>query len=481
MAGLSVRRAHRSFGGRLVSGWAAARSIVGVLLIGGALGALSIEHPADAAALVLAAAALYALFLAPMGPLIGLYVFATTAIPRSGTTIHHFPTTIPIVLLVFMSGQLLIRVLTGRSTPLPITLRWSLAVLWSMGAIYLMSAIMLHVPVLDYGPEFAAYIASSLSAAIVYLGIATGMVKWESIVRAVTYGMLAACAFAVVQRLMGLNHTMIPGVTISMAEAKAGVYNLKNNLTVIGDKMPSTYQNGNVFGGAIVLFFPLMLAYVASLPARGSRLLRLLVYVLPPIALLLSLSRTAWAGFAVETAILLVVALPGTKWRLILMSAAGAGLSARSIRHLSARVLEGSHTWAGRLPQYAIAWHSYMALPAVALIRAATIGFGFGSGPVNVANNMVIVSYESSIGNIMLCLGMVGMCAYVLPIVHCAWVALKWRDRTLAVAAAGLVGTMAVWFLDSQALLPPTAFNFWLLVGLLVWYAGRIGRVAADR
>lgn len=82
---------------------------------------------------------------------------------------------------------------------------------------------------------------------------------------ALEFGVMSACIFAVVQVVAGVEVTTVPGVTIALGDS----YESKFITVVLDDlgafsKIPSTYQNGNVFGVVTAFFFVTAACRVSS-------------------------------------------------------------------------------------------------------------------------------------------------------------------------------------------------------------------------
>lgn len=78
------------------------------------------------------------------------------------------------------------------------------------------------------------------------------------VIKLIAIANITIILYGLAQKIFGHYQTMIPGLTMSYTDAKTPeIFYLKKNLVLIGDagwyKVTSTYQNGNLFGAALVM------------------------------------------------------------------------------------------------------------------------------------------------------------------------------------------------------------------------------------
>jgi len=255
-----------------------------------------------AAVLPLAAAALTALVaigaaaIASPGGFVAMTALLSTAIPKAGYVIAGFP--LPVMMLALFPAALLLR---WRTDPTAFRrLGTRLAVVALAWLAYRLLILRLDGGTLGDTLALAGWYG--LPILLLLVGPALGSLRGEEGARWVSRletGLLVACGFSLVQQLLGINQTAIPGIT----RAVGTDYSLKPLLFVGGTKIPSTYQNGNVLGVITGFFF--MIAAERVLGGRG-RSRDGLVMAATAVATMLSGSRTAFFGLVIGMAVLVL-------------------------------------------------------------------------------------------------------------------------------------------------------------------------------
>ncbi|MCY0905465.1 hypothetical protein [Arthrobacter sp. H14-L1] len=221
--------------------------------------------------------------------------FLTAAFPKAGVKIGDFP--FPVFLFGLFVAVLLIRVHQPRSRHTTTTVLALLAFLtW------------VFVRALQFLPSgtssvaaFVAWAGVPLVMFAVSTTVAGDAVKFR---RAIEWGFLVAVAYAVVQFFGGLESTAIPGLTHAFGDTITNKHNVIYSDN--GDdfsKIPSTYQNGNIFGIVAAVFFTLAMMRIM---AKKASHLDVLVLCGAAIAITLSGSRTAIVAAGIAGVILLL-------------------------------------------------------------------------------------------------------------------------------------------------------------------------------
>jgi len=208
--------------------------------------------------------------------------FLTAAFPKAGVKVADFP--FPVFLLGLILAVLLMGVGQRKhqhSAPVTVVVGLYLLLVASRTLVFFTEN-------LATAAAFAAWAAGP----IVLLYIATRRTRADlSFRRAIERGFILAVAFGIVQLVGGIEATAIPGLTHALGDD----ITLKNNVinTGVGDeysKIPSTYQNGNIFGLVAATFFAMALARLAARNASRNDYVLLVASV---VAIALSGSRTA--------------------------------------------------------------------------------------------------------------------------------------------------------------------------------------------
>ena len=237
--------------------------------------------------------------------------FLATAIPKAGIKVAGFP--FPIFLLGIFISVLIISAISPRRRhgTLPLILLFA----------YCAWIVLRSVVFTQDGPsQTFAFLAWALLP-VVLLAISTSVTSVHpSFPRAFQLGFLVSVAFALVQQVGGVQATAIPGITYAWGDDLTQKFNTIT-LDTGADltKIPSTYQNGNVYGITAAVFLVVSLGKIFS--RRASRL-DYAVALGAVIAIVLSGSRTAIIGVALA-ALLLILRRGGVGRKLFMVVSAG--------------------------------------------------------------------------------------------------------------------------------------------------------------
>ena len=240
------------------------------------------------------AASLGILALTSPGTFLGGAAVLTAAVPKAGVVVGGLP--LPAMMFVLILATVMLRLRTGhtKNPGYRIALMTMLWLSYRLLSLYL-----------DGGsPANVAALAGwyGLPVLLLLIGPALGSLpnpigrRWE---RGLENGILVACGFSLVQQLLGLERSAIPGITRAV-----GVdYAAKPLAFEGGSKIPSTYQNGNILGVVTAVFF--LVSTDRVLRGRGSQRDKLIMAA-TAIATILSGSRTAVIGLVLGLGLLML-------------------------------------------------------------------------------------------------------------------------------------------------------------------------------
>lgn len=128
------------------------------------------------------------------------------------------------------------------------------------------------------------------------------------IVIAVIVGLVFVCGYGVLQKRYGFSQVAIPGITEQYGMIQYAEFGGRWNLIEGGgQKLYSTFQNGNIFGHHLAIFLPFLGGLVMGLRNSWKRLLLLALLVGGLYVLFLTYSRGAMVGTISGMLTLLVV------------------------------------------------------------------------------------------------------------------------------------------------------------------------------
>jgi hypothetical protein len=406
--------------------------------------------------------------------LVCITMLAGMTIPRSGTKIGDVPITVPFLLYMLM---LIYRPMRSMSFKLrQRSLHEDLAVYGILGY-FVVGLFSICIGILKSWATRSILIeASALVGFVPFFFLVRESIRTPQALRAMVRIVICAVAlvsmYGIVQRVFGAYNVMVPGVTICYADAQIpNVFASKSNVTILGLKLVSTFQNGNLYGNFLTLTLPLCMAM--AMVAKGRRRwIYGAVFLLASANLMMTLSRGAiLSGIVGIWLVVLMLPITRTSFAITVTFPILAGLLLR-ILSLGERLLAFDPTAAGRIPAYEQLLRIYSDLPAAALVSTLSVGTGMGGIVGSLGSGMP--SVESSLGIILMKMGLPGLFSFLLGIYGVTRLAVRRRsplteENAIACGlAAGIIGACLHFTIDSIIMYPPTAMNFWAAAALAV-------------
>ena len=127
--------------------------------------------------------------------------------------------------------------------------------------------------------------------------IADNEEKLNKILKIIIIGFFFLTIYALLQFLFGIDRCTIPGLTVNYTDfkelGKHWYMTKANGLDLANAKIVSTYQNGNLFGVNILLFYPIVYYYLKKKNNTKLLIASLILFIS---TIFLSLSRACWLG-----------------------------------------------------------------------------------------------------------------------------------------------------------------------------------------
>lgn len=412
-------------------------------------------------------------------------LLATTAvsmiIPRAGSKIGPAPVTLSLILFACTLMVWLCRPWRSRRVRLTHDGWMEDLAVYGAGAFMLVGAFALCIGLLR-GPEMESLVNEAgaflgfVPAFFIVRDLARGETASRTVLRIILVSLFIVCLYGLAQRIFGHYKVMIPGITISYSDAMIpNVFESKNNLTAIGLKVTSTFQNGNLYGVFLVLTMPVVIALIGETEGRARRI-NILLFVLAAVNLLLSLSRGAIASGIVSTIALAWFLRPRKAPLFIACGYLFVGGVVSVALKLGERFFAYDPTAAGRTTMWANLLSTYSDMGTLSFVTTVLFGAGLG-GKVGVGSEAAI-GVEGSLICVFMKLGLVGCLAFGLSsygVIKYAVTSYRRRPCFWSAAAVGLacglLGSAFEFCIDSVMLMPPTALNYWLVAGFTVTMA----------
>ncbi|OZB98013.1 O-antigen ligase [Paenibacillus sp. XY044] len=283
--------------------------------------------------------------------------------------------------------------------------------------------------------------------------------------------------YGVAQYLFGHYAILIPGLTVNYSDYQEfgnQLFEMKMNVTAVGLKLVGTFQNGNLFGCVMIVGVLILTGWFLSnaFTSRKQRIIYALILLSSLFCVMMSLSRSALLGVALGLMALSLLYLPMLKYFIGVLAAIVVSVFAFGLQE---RIFANDPTGAGRTFQYQDFFSHLAHLSPMDKVLFLSMGKGIGYNPSPQAVG-VFTNVESSLLNLILYSGLIGLAIYFFPVVYGVMSLLKIRkEKTLVMkkkrdiiqlvsiisALIGMWGQMAI---DQLLNLPPTGFIYWIIV-----------------
>ncbi|HEX3031256.1 MAG TPA: O-antigen ligase family protein [Bacillota bacterium] len=399
-------------------------------------------------------------------------IFFTLLIPKAGDKVAGVPLTLSnglFVLLFLLSIPLLIRNKLPR-LDLAFLIYVCVALLpWLISGATVGSFARIVLPL--FTPLFIYYWINPITQIVL-----TDRDRIIRLLEVIAVALILVCLYGLVQLAFGHYETIIPGVTMSLTDARdPQIFYLKANQIGEHYKVTSTYQNGNILGTALVMLtVPLLAACFYSRLIKHKLLFGLaatLCFVIVP----LTMSRAALFGVMVSAAVFLVlqknnkvriaIALMGVLIFAVILS--DPLLRNRMLKQFFDPTLNGR-----------VAVVEYLVNEFKPTAASATFGLWYKTGRPELndpAKNIFAYSSEIVYFTLALWTGIVGVALFLGISVKLLLKLLKTiranppNDFLTGISTgvlAAMIGYLMEAFIEGAFHLIPTGLIFWLLVGV---------------
>lgn len=409
-----------------------------------------------------------------------LSLFLSLTIPKSGKTFGGVPiTTANLVILFTLCCWLLTLVFSQRSifdVPLAKTIAWFM--LYGIG-----SAIIGVIRQNDYKAvilDFVAFIGFIvLYFLVVHVLRTEKQILW--IVWLALGSIVLVCGYGLLQTRFGFARVAVPGLTEQYGKLMYQGVGRWNVIEGGGEKLYSTFQNGNIFGNHLATFIPFLGGILIGLPASKKKLVSIGVFLLACYVLILTYSRGALTGTVAGMVVLAVIAkkirLRAVIAMLLIFSvlliflykyADSPALTRYDVRRISS---EPDRFTAGRLERA----KQFLAGFARQPLMSQVFGMGFGAviySPLGWRFEYVDNLYLT----LLFKMGVLGLSFLLIVLLQLFLTLFKLRARVpdlyfqglINGGIAGLFASLVHNFADTLWFFPPLSANFWFLAGITI-------------
>ena len=229
--------------------------------------------------------------------LIILTIFFNWVFPKAGIKIEGIPLTIGIVLFVLLCFAWLLKSFKCKFS-LCREMQFILITSFYF-LIRILIAIINNVKISD----IINYTVPLILFPFIYIIIINevdDILKYDKIMKILTYGFIIITIYSIIQSIFGISNVDIPGLTVNLTDyleyGNDWYMNKSNGIVESNVKIVSTYQNGNLLGVNLFIFFPIIYEYLTVKKKDKLALFTLFLFIITE---LLTLSRSCWIGMLI--------------------------------------------------------------------------------------------------------------------------------------------------------------------------------------
>lgn len=224
-------------------------------------------------------------------------IFFNWTFPKAGIKISGFPLTVGILLFLFLSVCWIIKKIKGKIF-FPNAAWW----IFLSEFYYIIRMIIAYWSGVELS-EIVTYAIPLIVFPFIFFIVINEVnteEKYRCIMKVIIYGFFILCVYSIIQSVFGIANTDIPGLTVNLTDYQTLGENWfleKNNgISEQNAKIVATYQNGNIFGVNLLMFFPIIYEYLINENRKKTATLALALFI---IVELLTLSRSCWIGVVI--------------------------------------------------------------------------------------------------------------------------------------------------------------------------------------
>lgn len=289
----------------------------------------------------------------------------------------------------------------------------------------------------------------------------------DFLLRIILLCIVAVVIYTFMQYIFGIGNTAIPLITVNLNDYLAnpsGWWLEKMNAIGSGSKMPSTYQNGNLLGVALIMWLPVLFRETQN------KALKYLFSLMAILSIILAGSRSVYIGLFLLLIYAIIIFLRNNRLTLknliILLAIIIAFLLCIFTliftlnRDIINRILEIFNinsliSGTGRTEQ-ALEYFAWLEHNPFTFFIGAS-GFDYSGG-----------AYEMTYICVFVLGGIIGLFLFVYPMLVIVFPDKKaMKDHRYIASLEGVIFYLVVAFVEGGYWLPPTALNVWVLLSII--------------
>lgn len=239
-------------------------------------------------------------------------IFFNYWFPKAGIKISEIPITVSMLVFIGLVIIWLLKYITGRKIKIT-----NIHKIIFVGELYFLFRLIFSLLI---GEELSNVVGYMLPAAVYpfIFFIITNEVdtkeKYDKIMKILIIGFFVLCLYSLAQYILGISSVDIPGLTVNYTDYQEDgedwYLQKSNGVTEENAKIVSTYQNGNLFGVNLIIFFPIVYDYLLKEKKNKLAMISMILFIL---TLFLTLSRACWLGIVLFLLLRIILDQENTK------------------------------------------------------------------------------------------------------------------------------------------------------------------------
>lgn len=411
-----------------------------------------------------------------------LAFFLSITIPKSGRTISNIPVTTANIVILSALLFWAVRLIFSQESLFSLPLAKPLLVFILYGCASIFIGLAQGNPYKIVLLDFVAFIGF-----IPVYFLVCNLVRTPSQIRKILWivvvSLILVCGYGMLQRRLGFERVAVRGIT---EQYNLIMYQGVGRWNVIeggGQKLYSTFQNGNIFGNHLATFIPFLAGIVLGMrqSSKSQKIVLFAILLFTCYILFLTYSRGALVGiiggFMTLAVISKKIRIKAFLSIMLIMVILGTLLwqyadRPEMVRYDLRRISTDPHQFsAGRLKRAQQVLSGVAALP----LPQKLFGLGFG-GELSTPTHWRFMYVDNLYLTLLFKMGIVGVIILFIALFQLFFTLFNYvrtlqdmRSRSLLYGGiAGLVASLTHNLADTLWFFPPLAVNFWFLAGITV-------------
>lgn len=409
-----------------------------------------------------------------------LAFFLSITIPKSGRTISNIPITTANIVILCALLVWAVRLIFVQENLFSLPLAKPLLVFMLYGCVSIFIGLAQGNPYKIVLLDFVAFIGF-IPVYFLVCSVLRTPSGVQKVIWLIVISLLLVCSYGMLQKRIGFDRIAVPGIT---EQYNLIIYQGVGRWNVIeggGQKLYSTFQNGNIFGNHLATFIPFLAGIVLGAQQSRKKFVLFIILLFTWYILFLTYSRGALVGMvggfmalaviskkirvkAILVIMLVVLILGAVLWQY----AERPEMVRYDLRRIST---DPNRFSAGRLERAQQVLSGVAALP----LPQKLFGLGFG-GELITSTHWRFMYVDNLYLTLLFKMGIIGIVILFITLFQIFVTLLKYArtlqdipSRSLIYGGiAGLTASLIHNLADTLWFFPPLAVNFWFLTGITV-------------